>query len=543
MPNNNLQEHCREIAKRFLLTALVVDDELSVAGDPNVHAGLRRPGLSPMQPISGSPTPQPDDAPRPLGVDTLTSSFAHHGMICGVVLPPEELDGDDIASLVRVAARSDIVILDWRLNRESGQNSLPLLRQILLDDQAHRLRLIAFYTGESNLAHIREKVTENLEDLPGPYCAKMTDDADNPSIDFGPCRIVVYRKRDPDGSSSDTAVAPVELPDHLVDDFADKITGLLPSLVLTALTAVRENVYRILDHFDASLDPAFLAHRACLPTPQDSQGHMVEQIASELHGIMGDAVRDYSPAGMEAIRHWLTDRFQDNNVVFDLGRRGKKEMSMAEVMDMLNHGIEDRPGTLRSQGRDYDGLTSGFLGRAEDSREIDRRLASAMSFREVIKNEPRQLSIGTVVRMVEAESAKDGTLLCITPTCDSVRLAGPSTFLFLPLIDPKSNTLQLVVPAAGSGYERMTICMDPAQWWAADFDPVTTPGPVVTIQEEGEAVPVFVDVENRRYQWVGELKAEFAQSVAQAIADRMSRIGLNKSEWLRRSERVGRRSS
>ncbi len=47
----------------------------------------------------------------------------------------------------------------------------------------------------------------------------------------------------------------------------------------------------------------------------------------------------------------------------------------------------------------------------------------------------------------------------------------------------------------------------------------------------------FKDVIGREYRWVGELKAEFAQSVAQAIAERMSRMPLNKSEWLRLSER------
>ena len=46
----------------------------------------------------------------------------------------------------------------------------------------------------------------------------------------------------------------------------------------------------------------------------------------------------------------------------------------------------------------------------------------------------------------------------------------------------------------------------------------------------------FRDVRNGEYRWVGELKPEFAQSVAQAIAKRISRIPLNKSEWLRRYE-------
>ncbi|WP_423928015.1 response regulator receiver domain [Candidatus Palauibacter sp.] len=537
MPNDSFQEHCREIAKRFLLTALVVDDELSITGVTNVHGGLTRPGLSPMEPTPGPPTPQTEDPPRPLGVGAITSSFARHGMICGVVAPPNELDGDAIESLVRVARRSDIVILDWRLSRESGQDSLPLLRQILLADQAHRLRLIAFYTGEP-LELIRTKIVGRLTDLGGPYGTATSPENDCDAIQVGPCRIVVYGKRVFQEPASSSAVTEDELPGRLVADFAHMMEGLLPCLVVAALTAVRENVYRILKRFGSELDPAFLVHRACLPVPQDSQSHIVEQIASELRGIMGDAVRNSRPAGIEAIEQWLTDRFQGASLVFD---PGDKEMAMAEIMDMLMHGIEEKPGTLRQRGRDYDILSSGFSRDSDDSRELDRRLASAMSFREVIEDGPQQLSIGTVVRLVESE--EEATLLCVTPKCDSVRLTGPSSFLFLPLIDPKSNTLQLVVRSTGSGYERMTICMDPARWRTAHFSPDTTPGPVVTSLGEDETVPLFVDVEKRRYHWVGELKAEFAQSVAQAIADRMSRIALNKSEWLRRSERVGRRTS
>ena len=52
---------------------------------------------------------------------------------------------------------------------------------------------------------------------------------------------------------------------------------------------------------------------------------------------------------------------------------------------------------------------------------------------------------------------------------------------------------------------------------------------------------MFKDVVGGEYRWVGELKPEFAQSIAQAIAARTSRVPLNKSEWLRRSQSVGER--
>ena len=78
--------------------------------------------------------------------------------------------------------------------------------------------------------------------------------------------------------------------------------------------------------------------------------------------------------------------------------------------------------------------------------------------------------------------------------------------------------------------------MNPAQWRSLMFDPNQEAGCVLA-NADASATFVFEDESENQYRWLGELKAESAQSVAQAIATRMSRVGLNKSEWLRRSER------
>ncbi len=115
MPNNSFVQHCREIAERFLLTAVVVDDELSVA-DPSVHGGLTVPGRGATVPRAPrSVDPHPDQPPRPLDLGPITWSFARQGMVCGVVSPREEQN--DHEALAEAVARADIVILDWRLSR------------------------------------------------------------------------------------------------------------------------------------------------------------------------------------------------------------------------------------------------------------------------------------------------------------------------------------------------------------------------------------------------------------------------------------------
>ena len=533
MSTDGFKQHCREIARSFLLTAVVVDDELSVSADGPVHGGLTRPrrGAVRLAPPSVDPLPR-----RPLKVEPVTRSFAGEGMVCGVVSP--QRDDNDHDALAKAVARADIVILDWRLSRVTGANALPLLARILTNDPRHRLRLIAFYTDELDLGAIRRKIAASLDNLSEPGRVVSASNDRKGAIDFGPCRILVYAKSDSRTLEPRSIVKEEALAAQLIADFADMVEGLLPSLVLTALAAVRENVYQVLERFGRDLDPAFLAHRACLPHPLESEQHMVEQIASELHGIMDEAVGRTTPAGIEAIKLWLQGRFGDNPVVFG----PNKEMSRTETLAMLTHGMEEQPGPLRKgkkKGKDFPILSYGFSQDADNGPELDRRLASTMSFRQVHAETSRQLSMGTVVRRLGEENV---TLLCVTPRCDSVRLSGRSAFLFLPLVDPKSDTPQIVVPNEEEKHERKTISLSPSQWCIEDFEPDPERQCVVA-QCNGPDQPfTFKEVGGKEYLWVGELKPEFAQSIAQAIAERMYRIPLNKSEWLRRSERVGKRA-
>ena len=550
MASDSFSAHCRQITERFLLTAVVVDDELAVVEAPQAHGGLTPPGHRPMK-SSHEPAEQEAPRPRPLNVDPITWSFARQGMVCGVVSPHEETQRT--SDLAKAVGRADILILDWRLNRKTGENALPLLERVLMDDQQHRLRLIAFYTGEPDLGEIRDKIMERLTALESPERGVSTRESDSPSIDFGACRIVVYGKVGFHGPGLSAVVAETDLANRLIGDFAGMAQGLLPSLVLTSLAAVRDNVHRVLERFGPDLDPAFLAHRACLPLPADSEQHIVEQIAGELHGIMDDAVGSTSPAGTDPIGLWLAGRFGDGRVSFG----ANKAMDQSAVLKMLTHGVEDKPGQLRARGKDYRLLSGGFSrgtkervgqdgeledgqGRGsegEDGEELDRRLASAMSFRQVVAGEIRKLGMGTVLRSVGAGGGQ--ILLCVTPKCDSVRLNKPTAFLFVPLSDPRSRTFQLVVPVAGNGYKRMTVSLNPSKWVTETLEPDGVSQCVVASRKGREESFVFKGVEGKRYEWVGELKAPVAQSVAHAVAERMSRVALNKSEWLRRSERRG----
>ena len=192
MSTDGFKQHCRDIARRFLLTAVVVDDELSVTGDPPVHGDLTPPGRGAPTRRESTTTTTQANPPRPLQIDPITWSFARRGMVCGVVSPHGEQADHEL--LAKAVARADIVILDWRLNPTTRATALPLLTRILTEDQPRRLRLIAFYTGEPNHERIRNRIVECLNGIVGPDQAVVASDGASKAIDFRACRIVVYGK-------------------------------------------------------------------------------------------------------------------------------------------------------------------------------------------------------------------------------------------------------------------------------------------------------------------------------------------------------------
>ena len=523
---SDIAKHCQKITQRFLLTAIVVDDELNLSHLPLPHDNLKTPSSST---VTSEEKSENQRRPRSLNVDLITSSFLRAGMVCGVVSPEE---GNDDLTLIRTLTRTDVVILDWQLSREGGRNALPLLERVLLEGPRHQLRLIAIYTGENDPQGILEKIAESVNgiNLDG-HRASVNHELC--MIDFGACRIVIYLKKTYAADEHlSRAVSEEDLPDHLINDFASKVEGLLPSVVMTALTAVRENVYRVLARFGSDLDPAFLTHRACLYHPQESEQHIVEQIASELHGIMDDAITESSPAGITVIEHWLSKRFNNGRVTFS-----DKEYLVAEVLDMLKRGLEDKTNRILKPDKKFDSLSDGFSGGAGNSRALDLRLASAMSFRQVLDQKQRQLTMGTVIQRAESESEE--FLICVTPKCDSVRLKKTTSFLFVPLCNPTHGD-QIVVPIGENEFRHMSISVKTSGWRIIGFEPDSGQQCVLACSDSSDHTFMFRGVKKcQKYRWIGELKPEFAQSIAQKIAGQLLRIPLNKSEWLRRSEKKG----
>ena len=528
---SNFHQQFLSVAERFLQTVVIVDDEPRIGPQQPAVGVLQTPNRRTVSEVREEQADQEMTSRHSLDAGILAESFAKRGLICGVIAPGTGNNLiEDAASAVK---RADIVVLDWQIHRDNGRQALSLLKKIIDDDDDERLRLIAIYTGEKNIDRIGNVIRAKLKE--GGRDFRPQDDR-KVTLSRGYCRIEVYAKSGTQLRSElrDRSIAETKIAASLIADFANMTGGLLPSIALTSLTAVRENAHKVLDRFQADLDPAFLAHRACLHSPQDAEQHMVTQLASELHGIMDDVVAEESPASMEAIEHWLQDRAV-NNSKFVFGTN--KEMSIQQTVDLLREGLDRRHEPLKKT-RDFNILSRGFADSNINAEELDRRLAWMMNFRTVFDAPIRVLQLGTVVRQ-EVSSGNRKFFLCLRPRCDSVRLSVDKTvsFLLLPMIEPpQAKTIQLVLRTNGPEhtFPRVSVSTRMTQWQLIKFLPDKKRGSVVA-KRDGRGF-YFTSSGRVRFEWLGELKAEFAQRIAQHFAAGVSRVAVNNSEWLRRSE-------
>lgn len=506
---------CHDIAQRFLQTAVVVDDEAYIAPrkSDQPSAAVVAPSRHTQASRRDEQGPVGHGSSYALDAAKLIGSFSKLGVICGVVGPT--------SATMETMRQADILILDWRLQTDEPKPALSLLRDVLTGGaDRHSLRLVAIYTGEAMLGDISADILSELQtqDL------EPKKNGTGPDISYRHGRVVLYAKSDVNLARplNERSVSEENLPERLVEDFASMTAGLLPGIALTSLTAVREGAHRVLGRFSADLDPAFLAHKACLPEPEDAERQIVNCIAEELRGLMDNAVADRSPAGTDSVEGWIW-RKADGLVNFVFG---DKKLSIEQTITLANKGLKES--VLRNNA--FEGLSAGFAGHDVDG--IDERLAWIMSFRTVYSAPPPMLWLGTVVTI----SCKDGEqhLICMRPRCDCVRLEAEAAFLFLPLVDPRKRMDQIVV-RVDDGFERLGIEHDPSGWVVHSFRPSAGGSAVTAAKPELNGDFEFKDIYDNQYKWRGELKAEFAQRVAQNFGKTLDRVAIDESEWLRRT--------
>ncbi len=510
------------LAQRFLQTAVVVDDEAYPAlnGDDGPKAGIVAPGRGTSASRHEKRNPAGRGPSHDLDAGLLVGSFSKLGIICGVVGPED--------AAMETMRQADIVILDWRLQEDDPDCALNLLRDLLTGEaDRNSLRLVAIYTGE-----------QGLQDIGATICAELRRQGLKPEenetkteIQYQHGRVVLYAKSDVNLASPliERSFAEENLPGRLVEDFTHMTEGLLPGIALTSLTAVREGAHKVLDRFCAELDPAFLAHMACLSCPEEAERQIVSHIAEELRGLADEAVAAESPAGKQAAERWIQS---DGRDCFEFG---PKRLNSAKTKQLVTRGLEAITEFSNSfKKKAFEFLSAGFA--QPGIVGVDERLAWIMSFRTLYNAPAPTLWLGSIVTM--QQDGKPRHLICMSPRCDSIRLNEETSFIFLPLVEPENKWGTQLVIKLGSDFCRMSVLIESASLVLRNFNPSEGRHEVVGIKRESDDKFEddkfeFADTDGERYEWRGELKAEYAQRIAQNFAAMLSRQAIDESEWLR----------
>ncbi|HEV2757380.1 MAG TPA: response regulator receiver domain [Actinomycetota bacterium] len=531
-------DHVLSVVDGFLETVVVVDDRAFIDRE-----GLREPettethrgrlagrGVAELRPPS-----DPDE--HDLDGKAVTDAFAKDGLVCTLLSPKK---GEEVREkFLRVARRADLVVLDWVLDRDEGRVALDLIGRILTDDDQptrRRLRTIAVYTGQKDLRGIAAEIRGVLT---GVYSdCELLEEDDGLTMTKGPVRAAVFAKEHVELPTELEVrrVAFADLPTRLRVEFASLASGLVTTVALAALAALREDTHRILRMLGPSLDCAFLGHRVALPVPADAQSHAVALVLAEFRAVVEDNdVGQHVAAAV--IDLWLRDpdrRPKKFGTLID----ENKALTQEQVESLVRVGLGTPEGceTVASGRVSKTHLskkvkpeaTKVFAASIDDAVNSDNEFGNRMTTRTFYSKPHRTLHLGVVVRTGEVYR------VCVQPDCDSVRLIQRRSFPFLSLTEVEAGEPSHFV-VRGDGpkqYVRLRLGTNPRNITAVNFESFTD-GVVRAVEHDGRYV--FTDAEGEGHLWVGELKPDFAQKVAVDLAREFSQVGVDEPELFRLS--------
>ena len=539
----------RQTAERFLQAVVVVDDQaaLGVQLKPpmpplaQVKETVGRKGKLVPPAVSGLASEEHHE----LNAKEVVDQFAKLGLVCAV-LKPEQGENPELPT-VAAARRADIVILDWYLNGIAGDTALDLIDAILRSDAGAqdlgRLRLIVIYTGEAALYDIVEAVRGRIS---AHYPEAKTRKLDPFTLTRGPVRVSVLAKsgaRIPSKNIklSERRVATTELPHRVITEFSSMNAGIVPNVALESVAALRSNTHKLLARLHAGLDCAYLWHRMMQPFPADAEEHLIELVAEEVRAIFEDSPAS-TAANLEAITKWLKYHKVKSDYDADFGVT--THVTTADVDRLLTLGATDS--TVKSRFPSLKKMPKGpavkaFAASTVAGENANMEFAALTTLKTQYMKPPPQLTLGTL--LARGAGKRRRHYVCMQPRCDSVRLTGKADFPLLPLVAVSgSDDFNLIVPTYAKGssgrpsaYLRLKIDMRPTKLVMVPF-PVTAGRDCVIAESQGRQFR-FNATPGHHYKWVGQLKSQHAQRLAEELGTEFSRVGLTEAEWLRKWSR------
>lgn len=547
------QQHCLSAVKKFLKSAVVIDNEPFVRSGPSSAAldfTLQAPndGMSgasdiamPAQFEMGTAELEPSpENPHQLDVRKISDAFAENGLACAFVLPDDEAFDEEavVRRVLNSAIIADIVVIDWFLYDSSPNLTKRILREIAESDIAEngRLRFICVYTGQPLTDGVSHDVRESLG-LGGVTVEEVREGV--LYSEKQNCLAIVINKQ---------AVSSADLPATLVSEFGNFANGLLPSFSLAAVGAIRKNIHHMVTRFGAHLDSAYVANRLISNPPEDVAEMMRELLVAECDNALGlESVADQY-LDRDAVGRWLEHK---KGSFVDVPYTTKKSVDPLLIAQLFKNGIDDR-GTKTDAGEpvsfatEYRNRVSVALsGGEEESRRTEADFSRLVVFKREGFGDTKlfggegwlpSLTTGTLLQYQDGEAKR--YFICLTPACDTLRLSRETPFVFLEAtVD--DNCYSLVFKDAAGSYRGLYFREKHPTLATFSFVPGDRGRVRGEIHKPEGSAPFFTFSNvsgSHLFTWIGEVRYARAASEMAKLAGNWMRIGIKDSEFLRLTE-------
>ncbi|NIA11704.1 MAG: hypothetical protein GWP10_18775, partial [Nitrospiraceae bacterium] len=284
--------------------------------------------------------------------------------------------------------------------------------------------------------------------------------------------------------------------------------------------------------------------------PDDAMNHVVDIVASEFHSLL----QDYEvgkKANLRTIEAWIDMKSREGtSFEIEVANNDIKPVSPERIREWQRVGIEKSDwwseenisGTKKDRfsNHGHEKLTQTFCAKGVNATELDYRFARITSFKNRYGSSERRpiLTLGTVIKSESSTSSKKSEKfwLCIQPRCDSVRIEKKRNFFFLPLeVVDGDKKFDLILEDEENKFKKLKIHYKIYDSTHFEFSSDGSDEQVIRAKaENGDFVFYTADETRSKFKWVSELKTEHAQRIANDFAAKISRVGLDESEWLRR---------
>jgi len=316
------------------------------------------------------------------------------------------------------------------------------------------------------------------------------------------------------------------LAERVTSEFAVMTAGLVSNVVIKSLALVRKNTYKMINKFSIHLDAPYLTHRSLQMNPEDAEDLLTALIGEELRAILEEGYIG-GEANMEAIKDWLSSS-SDTDLTLSLPQ--SKRFSQQEVISLLEDGMEKWNGISNTQKNKVHRLpfTEMFNLKSVGSQSLDEKFALITTVRSYYENRIPYLMFGTILQEVKSSDY----WICIQPRCDCIRITSKRVFPFLSLEISQGDKRFNIVLEENGEHIKLVLNDKPYDLKLITFAPRVQDKGTIKARSENASY-FFINTGRKKYRWVGELRPEHAQRLANEFAANLSRVGLDESEWLR----------